>query len=69
MSDQSIRNKSVDVRSEKRIASFEPRERTMEIQNNHQLTVCMKGKLRLILENFQLNRMVRMNWIKWHQKI
>ncbi len=44
MTDQLIRNKSFDERTGKRIASFEPRERTMEIQNNHQLTVCMKEK-------------------------
>jgi hypothetical protein len=41
-SDQLAQEKSVDQRSVKRIASFEPRERTMDTQNNHQSTVCMK---------------------------
>jgi hypothetical protein len=31
-----------DERSVKKIASFEPRERRMDTQNNHQLTVCVK---------------------------
>jgi hypothetical protein len=35
-------NKSVDERSVKRIASFEPREQIMNIENVQQMTVCMK---------------------------
>ena len=40
-SDHLTQEKSDDQRSAKRIASFEPRERTMDTQNNHQMTVCI----------------------------
>ncbi|CAF1382468.1 unnamed protein product [Adineta steineri] len=37
-SDQLAQDKSVDQRTVKKVASFEPREQTMEVQNNHRMT-------------------------------
>ena len=58
MTEQIIRNKSFDERTGKRIASFEPRERTMEVQKNHQFTVRIKPKIKINFEDFHMNRMV-----------
>ncbi len=51
-SDQLAQEKSVDQRSVKRIASFEPREQIMDIQTNHQLTVCIKLIIKIVFEKF-----------------
>jgi len=39
-------------KSLKRIASFEPREQIMDIQTNHQLTVCIKLIIKVVFEKF-----------------
>jgi uncharacterized lipoprotein YajG len=36
-----VSNSQQDQRSTKKIASFEPRDQTMEVQNNHHITVCL----------------------------
>ena len=48
LSEQFIEENTVDQRTTKRIASFEPKERLMDIQNNSQFTVCIE----LIIRDF-----------------